>query len=253
MIYFSFKRNQKNIIIPVSLAIVALISVFGPLSSFNVAKFSQNNRLESILKRNGMFQGNEIIAKSDIPTEDKEEISMILRYFDANHSLEDVKVLDEGFKLTDTDMKTVFGFPFTEKNLTDGGYFYVSTEYGLANVVDVKEYDYFINSNVLLGETREIENLTVSFKDISIFSISEGDVLLYEKDLKDNVLNILENYEHADKGSQDMLSPEEATFIDENDNVKVKYIITSVNGRYDQINGQYYIYNIECAILIKIK
>ena len=253
MIYFSFKRNQKNIIIPVSLAIVALISVFGPLSSFTVAKFSQNNRLESILKRNGMLQGNDIIAKSDISTEDKEEISMILRYFDSNHSLEDVKVLDEGFKLTDTDMKTVFGFPFTEKKLTDSSYFYIGTEYNLANVLEVKEFDYFVNSNALLGEDREIDNLTMSFSDNSVFRITEGDDLLYEKDLKDNVLNILESNNYMSKESQNMLSLEEATFTDENNNLQVKYIITSVSGQYDQLNGQYDIDYIECVMLIKIK
>ena len=253
MMYFIFNGKLRNIIIPVSLAIVALISVFGPLSSFTVAKFSQNNRLESILERNGMLQGNEIIAKSDIPTEDKEEISMILRYFDTNHSLEDVRVLNEGFMLTDTNMKAVFGFPFTEKNLTDEGYFYVSTDYNLVNVMDVKEYDYFVNSNALLGGEREIDNLTMSLRDNSIFSITQGDVLLYEKDLKDDIINILEDYELGGKGLQNMLSPEEATIIDKNDNVQVKYIITGINGRYDQINGQYFIYNIECVMLINIK
>lgn len=253
MLYFSFKKKQKNIIIPISLAIVALFSVFGPLKSFTVARFSQNKRLESILERNGMLEGNEIIAKGDIPRKDKEEISMILSYFNNNHSLEDVKLLDKGFKLTDTDMKTVFGFPFTEKNLFDRGYFNYYTEHDSFSIIDVKEYDYIVNSNMLLGEAREIENLTMSFHDNSVFRISEEDILLYEKDLKDNVLDMLKGYEYGGKGIENMLDPEEAIFVDENNKVKVKYIIRSISGQYDQLNGQYNIDYIECIALIKMK
>lgn len=253
MLYFSFKKKQRNIIIPVSLAVVALISVFGPLSSFNVAKFSQNNRLESILKRNQMLEGDEIIAKSDISAEDKEEISMILRYFDNNHSLKDVKILEEGFELTNADMETVFGFPFTEKNMLDRQYFHYYTEYDLASIIDVREYDYVVNSNALASGEREIENLTISFQENSVFKIVEEDSLLYEKDLKDYTQIILEDNAVRGKEFKNILDSEKAIFADENDKVSVKFIISNISGQYDDINNQYYIDYIECFILIKIK
>ena len=54
MIYFSLKKRLTNIVIPISLSIVIFLSIFGPLSSFSVSKFSQNNRLKNILERNEM-------------------------------------------------------------------------------------------------------------------------------------------------------------------------------------------------------
>ena len=253
MLYFSFKKKQKNIIIPVSLAILTLVSVFGPLSSFSVSKFSQNKRLESILKRNQMLEGNKIIAKSNIPKEDKEEISMILSYFDNKHSLQDVKILDEGFKLTDKDMETVFGFPFTEKNIFDRKYLHYYTEYDLASIIDVKDYDYIINSNVLLNGERNIEDLTILFQENGVFKILKEDLLLYEKDLGDYTLTILGDYVNRSDEFRNILDPEDAILIDENDKVGVKFIISSISGQYDHINNQYNIDYIECFILIKIK
>ena len=253
MLYFSFKKKQKNIIIPVSLAILTLVSVFGPLSSFSVSKFSQNKRLESILKRNQMLEGNKIIAKSNIPKEDKEEISMILSYFDNKHSLQDVKILDEGFKLTDKDMETVFGFPFTEKNIFDRKYLHYYTEYDLASIIDVKDYDYIINSNVLLNGERNIEDLTIFFQENGVFKILKEDLLLYEKDLGDYALTILGDYVNRSDEFRNILDPEDAILIDENDKVGVKFIISSISGQYDHINNQYNIDYIECFILIKIK
>ncbi len=253
MLYFSLKKQQKNIVIPVSLAILVLISVFGPLSSFSVSKFSQNKRLESILKRNGMLEGNEIIAKSDIAREDKEEISMILMYFKNKHSLKDVKYLDEGFNLTDKDMETVFGFPFTEKDIFDRKYFHYYAEYDLASIIDVKDYDYFINSNVLVNEERQIENLTLYFQENGLFKILQGDSILYERNLAAYVSKILEDYSSRGSEFRNTLAPEDTILIDDNERVGVKFILSNISGQYDDINKQYHINYIECFILIKIK
>ena len=102
MLYFTFSKKLNNIIIPISLSIIALNSVFGPLSSFSISKLSQNNRLKSILTRNHMLEDSKILkAPEDISIEDKEEISAILRYFENNHSLENIKKLPEDFEIKD--------------------------------------------------------------------------------------------------------------------------------------------------------
>ena len=110
MIYFSIKKPLKNLIIPISLSLVVLNSVIGPLSSYSISKYSQNKRLEDILNSNSMISGNNIVRKADISDEDKTQISNIIYYFDNKHSLDDVKVLPNDF---DTEnMVAVFGFEY---------------------------------------------------------------------------------------------------------------------------------------------
>ena len=47
--------TQKEYYLPV-LALVAVLSISGPWSSYSVSKFSQNKRFEAILTRNGMLR-----------------------------------------------------------------------------------------------------------------------------------------------------------------------------------------------------
>lgn len=104
MVYFAFKKKRSNIMLPVSLAVIIFISLFGPLSSFSVSKYSQNKRFEKILIRNNMMVGNKIVkATSNVSKEDVGEISSILSYFDRNNNLEEIKSLPKGFKIKDMD------------------------------------------------------------------------------------------------------------------------------------------------------
>src|SRR5699024_9242972 len=41
MVYYALKRSPNNLIIPISLSIIVVNSIFGPLSSFAVSKYSQ--------------------------------------------------------------------------------------------------------------------------------------------------------------------------------------------------------------------
>ena len=74
MLYFALIKKSNNIIIPITLSIIALNSVFGPLSSFAVSKRSQNKRFQSILLRNNMLEDNKIIKATEaMPTDEKME------------------------------------------------------------------------------------------------------------------------------------------------------------------------------------
>ena len=48
MIYYSLAKQFRNIILPISLALVALLTVVGPWSAYSLSKYSQNARLEAI-------------------------------------------------------------------------------------------------------------------------------------------------------------------------------------------------------------
>lgn len=252
MIYFSFKKNLKNIIIPTSLSIIALVSVFGPLSSFSISKFSQNNRLESILVENEMLEDNEIVAsKGSIDQEDKEEISMILNYFENNHSLEDVKYIPNDFKIDD--MEEVFGFPYTEKNMYANNYFYYYVEPRAKSVVDVNEYDYFIDGFGLNEGSIKIDDLNISYNNNdNTVIIKETNEILHEVSIGTYVDNILDNI-NEEANNRNLLNPEDTIFINENDKVRVKIIINGFSGRRDYNANKNLIKSIEYYMLIEIK
>jgi hypothetical protein len=109
MIYFSVKKQLKNIIIPISLSILVLNSVIGPFSSYSISKYSQNRRLNAILNRNLMISGDTIIRNKNVSKDDKREINNIIHYFINNHSLDDVKVLSDNFKIADMKSKSMQG------------------------------------------------------------------------------------------------------------------------------------------------
>ncbi len=56
MILKNIHKNKRNVIIPVILAVFAIISVTGPFSSYKVARAIQKNRLETILTEKNMLR-----------------------------------------------------------------------------------------------------------------------------------------------------------------------------------------------------
>jgi len=248
MIYFSLKKKLANIVIPISLSIVILLSTFGPLSGFSVSKFSQNNRLKNLLERNGMLVDGEISKKENIPREDKEEISAILMYFQSKHSLKDVRYIPEEFKIKD--MEVVFGFPYTEKGISSEEYFSYYMNPEDRAVLDVKGYDYSIQSLALMNSPVEVEGLNINYKDTTI-EITEDGNLIYEKNLKDYIDKLLINPVTLDKNHY-QLNPETATFVDENERIRAKILITSFSGARE-FNGENVINHVEFEMLVDIK
>ena len=251
MLYFIFSKKQKNIIIPIVLSIIALNSAFGPLSSFNVSKRSQNNRLKSILTRNNMLVDNKVEAASNISIEDKEEISMILNYFNTNHSLENVKYLPEDFKINN--MEEVFGFSYIEKNIYNNEYFYYYTQQERNNIIDIKDYDYLLNNYRILDRSVKVDNMEIFYnKENFKLTIKELDNLVYEANINDLANEIIEKQKDDFIENRNRLNPENTTIIKENEKVGVKFIVNSISGRIAS-EGETIIEDVEFTVLIKIK
>lgn len=246
MLYFSFIKKRANIVLPVTLALIALVSVFGPLSSYSISTLSQNNRLQAILVRNNMLKEGKIqIAPADISREDKYEISRKLDYFKNSHSLKDVKHLPENFKIEDMDR--VFGFSYENSYSQPRFYYFVRNQ--SEDAVDIKEYDY-------LFDTRNLDNNTIASNTIdinydhesAIIEITYQGNLLYQKDLNLYVKELFDKYEPAE--GETLLPPEEMTFVEENEKIKVKFIFLNIAGDSDLSTGAD---RAEFYLLVKIK
>ena len=252
MLYFALIRKSNNIIIPITLSIIALNSVFGPLSSFTISKRSQNKRFQSILLTNNMLEDNKIIkASEDMVTDDKMEISEILKYFETKHSLKEVKYIPEDFETGDMEM--VFGFPYTGKSIYEDNYFNYYSEQR-DKVLEIKGYDYFLESYAIMNRI-ELEDNIVVFYDIDDFDfkIEQNGSLIYQTNLRDYGLDISEKNKDLNTRGNNSLSIDEMTITDENDKIKVKFIFNNLSGeRYNQSKDPIF-RNIDYYVLIKIK
>lgn len=111
---FIIKKNNKVKYIPLTLSILLLISIFGPVSAINVSKLSQEKKLEIILVDNNMLKDNKIIKNANLSEEEKKEIYNILIYFEERHSFKDIDLLPKTFDINN--MKETFGFDYNNKN-----------------------------------------------------------------------------------------------------------------------------------------
>src|SRR5690606_21675767 len=110
MIYFNFKNPLRNIVIPISLSIVVLLSIFGPLSSYSISKSSQNNRLNKLLEENNLIENGILKSNPNVDSNVQREISNIISYFHSNHDLDDINVFPDDYEIEDT--KNLLGFDY---------------------------------------------------------------------------------------------------------------------------------------------
>ncbi len=251
MLFMCFSKHLRNIVIPISLSIVTIVSVFGPLSSFSVSKYSQNKRLLAILKRNNMIVNNLVSkAPKTITDYDKREINRILTYFEEKHSLKDVKYVPKNFKLGD--MENVFGFKYE-------GYIYLSKDnyfsYNMDKMnlpMDIKNYDYLLDFR-----NKGIE-WSVSNKDIKakydnqngLITLYLNDKEVYRKSIKDFADTLYNKYGTKPGES---VNVEDMIFEDENTNVRVKFIFYNIYGSKDFSTNGIEMNGSDFYILLKIK
>ena len=262
MMYYNLVREKRNIIIPLSLAIITVISVFGPWSAFSVSINSQNKRFEDILSRNNMIKEERIIKReSPIPKEDKKEIGAILSYFKNNHSLQELKYLPSDF--TTRKMEETFGFQYQLKREIDFQHF----SYELYNTripVEIRDYDYFleITSTSTPGYhpkeekivLRQDKNIRVKYNDNSfVFDIYEKDNKLYSRSLQTNFLKMLRKIKNK-KEAESAILPEDYTIVEENKDVRIKILVKNVTGGIGKTDEKNINFNrIKFNVFIKVK
>lgn len=225
--------SKGSIVLPVSLAIVVVLSVLGPWSSFSMAKWSQNQRLEGLCAKYGIVKGGAVPPSSMIPPDDRREIVAILNYFDRYHDFSDVRLLPPDF--TWAHVEQVFGF-----SRVDEGYvvpvqpvYYEATDRSM----DITGYRY------LFDFTRPY------YKDGTALSLSQGDVvaaydldrksiavklngqLEWEGSLPELIAGIVPKYE-IEPGRIEF-RPEDMVFEATGASLGIKLVVTSIWGELD--------------------
>lgn len=243
MIYFSVKKHLINIIIPISLSIVMLNSVFGPLSSFAISKYSQNKRFESLLLQNNMLSDSIITKNESISLDDKREINNIISYFNSNHKIEDIKVLPNDFDLDK--MENIFGFkyePYYFYPYEENKYFYYGTN-NSDDIIDISGYEYYLNMSSWNENSREVDGLILKYnRSNNTLIISKDETNILEQDITQFVKDIYQKQEaKSPNEGKNMVSYEDMTYevmIDkELATLDLKFIFTDISGKIDGKNN----------------
>ena len=253
MIYFSTAKKLKNVILPLSLAVIITISVFGPISSYSVSKHSQNKRLNKIFVKNNMIKGNKIIkANTKITNEDAKQITSILNYFDKKHSLRDISELPQDFKTSN--MEKDIGVKYTEEyNENNNGYFSFNS-LGASELMNIKGYDYFFDSrNSQVRQQQQINTtLSINFDNqLSTLKITKDGKDIYKKDLQGFANTLMNKY--GINQNQQNISSREMLFEDENDKAKIKIQFYNISGSRNTTSDKIESVNFEFYLVFKVK
>ncbi|MCD8740456.1 DUF4153 domain-containing protein [Mucilaginibacter roseus] len=86
-IYFLLFKKQNIKLIPITLSILALLSVYGPQGAFSVSEFSQRRILANIMERNGSYRDGKFIPVKKISKQDGNRAVAVLEYLVNRHDI----------------------------------------------------------------------------------------------------------------------------------------------------------------------
>mgnify|MGYP000973389991 FL=1 len=249
-VYHILRKDVRNIFLPVSLALVAVLAVTGPWSAYNVSRLSQNSRFERILEKYQMIDNGGIVkAAGDLADEDKREISAIIRYFNSYHSLDDLKYLPEGF--TVENMEEIFGFEYDYSRWPsdEREYFYYHVSVN-QNLLDIEDFDYFADFSLYMQQdlVGAGEPLSVSYLyETGEFKIFIEGQEVYSANLPDIASELCEP---LDEGRE--LTADEMSYRDAAENMDVLYMFRNINGWKDTLSGRVDVESAEFYVFIKM-
>jgi len=248
MIYYITHKTPRNIVLPISLAILSLLSIMGPWSCFSVSTTSQSMRLEKIISKYDVLENGKISKMNpDITADDKKEITNILYYFNSYHKLDELKFLPQNFKIGE--LKTVFGFSPADNNGFNGNsakYFnHVMKEQ--EKVASINGFDYLFQLSTINSQIEKTEipiSVVCTGKDGEVKILENGQVI-YAKKINDIAQKI-----HTANQANSAAKTDDMMFTDENENVKVMYFVKSISGTDDK--GVIRTQSMDCSLLVKM-
>ncbi|MGY0037563.1 DUF4153 domain-containing protein [Pedobacter sp. NJ-S-72] len=148
-IYFLLSKKQNIKVIPISLCLLTLLSVYGPQSAFSVSFYSQKRILVNIFKRNHAFQNGKLIQINKISKQDGQKAVATLEYLIGHNDLDilqpyvtrDLKAVTDSL----SKVKDSYGHIRTYKNdILDQKIKWTTNYFGLNNF---SGYRYYANAN----------------------------------------------------------------------------------------------------------
>ncbi len=243
------KKNKAFYTIPLSLAIVSLLTIIGPWNMFNISKNSQLNRFKDFAKKYNLISetsGKLIPSNMEISFEDRKSISSILTYLNSSYRLEPLKELlpdslyDGGKKYKDIHKITEYlGFTYVDRHQSEillGNYksFTVEESYSRNLNGGKKLYSFNLRSHENFRKNR-FENYTVQL-DSSLNSIEllkDDSVKIFTHTLKkilDRTYKINNSYDIPQEIMCDTIKTRDRRYL---------LLLKSLNYKYNSYKKRY--------------
>jgi hypothetical protein len=234
-VYMIFRKNKNFRILPISFFVIGLISLFGPLSSFNISIKSQSKILKQLLIENKILVNNKIYKiDNNIKFEHKKQISSILKYFYDTHSLNKLEFLPEKIVKTNNlnEITKIFGFDYISrwmnKNKQNQWYNYRVNK---RNIFEIdSDYDYFFTYNRYLNDDDKDNHSYIEFDNKKLKIILDKTIIV-EIDTYD-ILKTL-NDKTGDINSYN-IPLKNMVYKYENENYRVLIIFNSIYYKFDK-------------------
>ena len=250
--YYIFAKKKNNRILPLSLAIIILFSVFGPWSSYSVSIYSQNNRFENILSKYDMIDNGTIVKNEvNIADNDKKQIQAIIRYFKNNHKLADIRYLPQDFKTADT--INLFGFDYQTRFDPNQQQYFSYNLITKQKGININEYNYFfhLSNNIKEIDLNNNNNLKVKINESNDKLTITNDKEIYSKSLIPIIIGIHNQNKNV---SYQEINQDNFIYIDENQDINVKIIFNSIYGSIGDLeNEDINIRSFDAYLLINLK
>ncbi len=246
LFYYLFSKKVSNIVLPISLALVAMFSVAGPWSSYSISKLSQNHRFAAILNKYDMILDNSIVKpEHPLPKAAKAEIISILSYFQRFHNLNELKYLPQGFQLSQT--PKIFGFKVAKEDLNYhkiASFFHY--DFPENQPVNIGGYDYFVNipHSDITKITREKIQITYAI-ETGVFKVWRRGEEIYSRKVSDLIAPRISEATQPEKAS--------LTFTDENHQLKVFFVCNNLSGQKNPVTEEIEINYLNFFVFIKLK
>jgi len=165
-IYLLINKIRNIKMIPISLAIIGIISVYGPVSSFSVSERSQFNRLKELVEENNILKGGIVIDSTQtIDFDVRTQITNITTYLVETHGYKTLQPLfkqnlDSVFDSiscynTTQNILNLMHVPHTTQYSDRTSYVSSSftCENPTTNVLDIQNFDFIFEQYVNYGDS----------------------------------------------------------------------------------------------------
>lgn len=253
MLYLILARKPRKVFLPASLALAAILAVFGPWSSHAVSVHSQNRRFEKIAAEYNLLQEGKIVRPAAaLPESVQREISSIILYFDRRHGLERLRALPDGFA-TDQ-MEDLFGFPlypdYGHPDTDEVHFYYVLSEED--SFWDLSGFDYFMQFSSA-GQRYRADELEAAYApENHELKIRRRGEEIYVQNVAEIAIKL--HRANVNKGDgRELLAKDVLTYLDRGENLKVLYGFTHYGGQENLATGEVNIHYLEFYLFVGLE
>lgn len=236
MLYYKWRPEGENIVVPIFLAVLILIALVGPISGYHVERISQNKRLEELLIRNNMLEDGHIVAKEDVPQDDRVEITRVFNNLYSSYELHEIPVLPQDYQ--SSDFKKTFGFSeeYHKDQIEEENDILVLDYYRKPGIDRIEGYQSVYNFSLFVYEgSLKDGKEDVDYARIDIEKKEVELSFYHENQLIDQARIPIEKfYEGFDEKTNNGSASDVISITGETDRVSYLIYLESLSIRYDQ-------------------